>query len=258
MNHKAQSKGIYARFCRVERISVHEIRQMYEIFQRYYHHTDIETFLKDLSNKTGVVLVRTRGDKDIVGFTTVRILDMEAGGLRGKGFFSGDTILERQYWGNKAMHLGLFRVMLREKLRRPWRPVFWLLISKGYKTFLLMANNFENYYPNPENRRPELKRLVWQYCEDLFPGVYDPQKEVLDFGDVSQCLREDVAAVSDELRRREPKIDFFQRRNPEWHRGTELPCIGIVDARTLLAFALKSLRGVLPNSRRTAGVRSTQ
>lgn len=258
MNNQAQSKGIYARFTPVGDISVHEIRQMYQIFQKYYHHTDLDTFLRDLSNKTGVVLVRTRAEREIVGFTTVRIMDMQSGKLRGKGFFSGDTILEKQYWGSRAMQLGLFRVMLREKLRRPLRPVFWLLISKGYKTFLLMANNFENYYPNPENRRPELRQLVWQYCEDLFPGVYDPEKEVLDFGESAQCLREDVAAVSDELRRREPKIDFFQRRNPEWHRGTELPCIGVVDARTLMAFAMKSLRSLMPGSSRPAGVRSPQ
>ena len=56
------------------------------------------------------------------------------------------------------------------------------LISKGYKTYLLLANNFHYYYPHPENSYPQLEPIVRHYCEEMFPGCYDAERGVLDFG----------------------------------------------------------------------------
>ena len=43
------------------------------------------------------------------------------------------------------------------------------------------------------------------------------------------CLKGDVAEITDAMRRENHKIDFFEQRNPEWRRGTELPCVGVFD-----------------------------
>lgn len=254
------SGGIVARYCPVKRISVKEIRQMYDVFHQYYAETDMDTFIRDLSRKQGVILIRTRKDQRVVGFSTIVSLDMEIGRLRSRGVFSGDTIIEREFWGTRKLQVAFLIYLLREKLRRPFRPLYWLLISKGYKTYLLMANNFHNYYPHPEQSNPELLPVVRHYCDAMFPGHYDPDRGVLDFGEGAQHLKGEVAAITDDLKQRVPKIRFFEECNPTWHEGTELPCVGQVNLSAVTAFIAKVFRGYVSSLRTSArsGVMSAE
>ena len=234
-----RQRSVYARYLPINRVSVIEVQQMYRIFESYYAHTDLDTFLRDMSKKSGVILIRTRGDHQVVGFSTIVNMAMPIGRLQSRGVFSGDTIVEKAYWGSRALHLAFYRYIIWQKIRKPFTPLFWLLISKGYKTYLLLANNFERYYPHPEHRCPELFPVVRTYCDSLFPGHYDPDREILDFGQQAQRLKEGVAAVTDELARRHDKIRFFAERNPSWQQGTELPCVGVVTLGNLLSWPFK-------------------
>ncbi|GAA3956421.1 hypothetical protein [Allohahella marinimesophila] len=239
--NNASSTGINARYVAMKKITIADIQHMYSVFQRYYDNTDLNTFLEDISQKSGVILVRANDDNRVVGFSTVATLEVTFGNRRGTGIFSGDTIIEREFWGSRALQSCFARYMLLEKLRSPHKPVFWLLISKGYKTYLLLANNFRRYYPNLDNHDAELEKVTDSYCEALFPGKRD-DSGLLKFGENAQCLRDDVAEISDELRQKHPKIGFFEARNPTWNVGTELPCVGVVCMRTLSAYALKAFR----------------
>lgn len=232
---------IYARYCPVNRISVSEIRQMYDVFHRYYAHADMDDFIRDLSGKHGVLLVRTRNKARVVGFSTVVSLDITIGRMKGRGVFSGDTIIEKEYWGTRTLQVAFFMYVLKEKLRKPFRPLFWLLISKGYKTYLLLANNFQQYYPHPDGHCPELAPVIRHYCDRMFPGHYDAGRGVLDFGDNAQHLKEGVASITPDLRQRVPKVRFFEERNPGWSQGNELPCVGEITMATLLGFVLKAM-----------------
>src|SRR5690554_1342125 len=223
---KSSSKRVTARYRPISRVSPIEIMKMYSIFRRYYENASLDTFVSDMSAKTGVFMLQRRTDGQIVGFSTVAKMDMNVDGRRIKGVFSGDTILEQEYWGSRALPLAFFLYLIRTVLRHPLTPVFWLLISKGYKTYLLMANNFFRFYPHPENRYQEYKPLIADYCERLFPGYYDSDRGVLDFGDSYQHLKDSIAPITDEMRKASLTVAFFEERNPEWRRGTELPCIG--------------------------------
>ncbi|MCK0152977.1 hypothetical protein MWU49_04625 [Alcanivorax sp. S6407] len=202
-----------------------------------------------MAEKDGVFLVEDRSAGRIVGFSTMKTLDMQMGNKTVKGVFSGDTIIEEQYWGNKALHVAFFLRMIREKLRHPFRPMFWLLISKGYKTYLLMANNFLNYYPNPEKHCDKLEGLVDNYCEMLFEPYYCPKNKLLDFGGDYTHLKSGVAQITDEMRASNEKIHFFEKRNATWQRGTELPCVGEVSYSLILNYPFTLLRKMRRKSR---------
>src|SRR5687767_14847765 len=64
--------------------------------------------------------------------------------------FSGDTVIHPDWWGTRALHAGFIAYGLRRWIRRPWRPIYWLLLSKGYKTYLLLVNNFSRSSPRPD------------------------------------------------------------------------------------------------------------
>ncbi|MFN3714380.1 MAG: hypothetical protein ACK4SX_12045 [Alcanivoracaceae bacterium] len=223
MSHK--NKRVVARYRAIDRVAPADVLTMYSIFCRYYDNADLATFLRDMSRKTGVFLL-TNTDRQIVGFSTVALMDLDIGSRRIKGVFSGDTIIEREYWGSRALPLAFFLYLVRVVVRHPLTPVFWLLISKGYKTYLLMANNFFRFYPHPEQRYQKYAELIPKYCEELFPGYYDSARGILDFGNEYQKLRGDVAPITDHERDASATIRFFEQCNPEWQRGTELPCVG--------------------------------
>ena len=231
-----------ARFEPLHKLTGADREQMYSLFERYYLHSDRATFQEDLQKKSGAIVVRRKTDGVIVGFSTIVSMPLNSQIHKARGIFSGDTVLEKEYWGDKSLNRAFFAHVVREKLRRPFQPLYWLLISKGYKTYLLLANNFQRYYPHPEGQHPELEPLVRRYSDWMFGENYDPQRGLLDFGERAQRLRASVAPIDDGLRRREPKIHYFERLNPSWEQGTELPCVGHVNLVGILHYLGKSLR----------------
>ena len=236
----------------INKIDVHEIRQMYGIYCQYYENTSWDIFLRDLSKKTGAFLMICPKEQRVVGFSTIMTTDMTVQGKAARGVFSGDTIIEKAYWGSRALQLAFYKFLLTEKARYPLKTIYWLLISKGFKTYLLLANNFVTYYPNPENKHSYLSGVVDEYCQQMFAEYYDADKQVLDFGGDYQCLKGDVAGITDTMRRENQKINFFEQCNPEWRRGTELPCVGVFDFKNLSQYVVRYLTKATSNGRKDA------
>lgn len=234
--------NLYAKYQVISKISVVDIYQMYAIYSKYYENTKWRIFLSDLSKKSGAFIIRRRDNKSIIGFSTVVNYQIRNKKEKSIGVFSGDTIIEKEYWGTRVLQLAFYKYMLGMKLKNPSKNIYWLLISKGFKTYLLMSNNFEKYYPSIDSKHDELSMVVDNYCEELFPEYYDKDSRILDFGNRYQALKEGVADIDDGMLSGHAKISFFEQRNPEWRRGTELPCVGVVDWPLLLGYVKKYLK----------------
>lgn len=240
---KNNNKGaaLSARFVRIADIDVHAIRQMYQVFAQYYENTSWDIFLADLSKKTGAIILRNAAGR-VVGFSTLMTCAVDIGGRCVHGVFSGDTIIERAYWGTRALQREFFKFMIAEKFRHPREPIYWFLISKGFKTYLLLANNLFTFYPRHDREEPYLADIVDAYCQQMFPAYYQRDRRILDFGHDYQPLRTDVADITERMREENPAIRFFEDRNPEWRRGTELPCVGEIGWSDLARFTLRFAR----------------
>ena len=250
------STKIYTRYHKLDHISVKEIRDMFKVFCRYYENTSLEQFVADLSKKAGAFIIRRKVDNAIVGFSTMGIYHMTVDGKRIRGIFSGDTILEKEYWGSRAMNAAFVKRLLWEAIKDPLTPQYWFLISKGYKTFLLLSRNFPDYYPHPERENTHLKHIVEAYCDEMFLGYLNRDRMVLDFGDGYNCLKTDVTPITDE-QREQADIAFFEQCNPDWTRGTELPCVGRADLVTFFQVIVPQIWKLLfTPSRSSSGWRS--
>lgn len=241
MNPLKAKQALYATYKKIAKINVHEIRQMYGIYSQYYENTTWDIFLRDLSKKTGAFVLYCPKQQRVVGFSTVMTCDMIVQGKVSRGVFSGDTVIEKAYWGSSALQLAFYKLLLTEKARHPRKTIYWLLISKGFKTYLLLANNFVAYYPHHENKYSYLAKVVDDYCQKMFAEYYDADKRIIDFGDAYQCLKEDVANITESMRRENSKIRYFEECNPEWRRGTELPCVGVFDFKTVSHYVVRYL-----------------
>lgn len=233
MSSTAPKEKVSTFYRPIEAVTVPNIKQMYDLYASFYENTSLDIFITDLKKKKGVILVSRKSDDKIVGFSTQTIVELDIHGKRVRGCFSGDTIIDPRYWGNNNLGGVFYQFVLREKLRHPFTPFYWLLISKGYKTYMLMTNNLYKYYPSVEGNRPEYKSITEAYCEQLFPDAFDKENMLLNFGNQYVRLKETVAEITPELAAANPKIAYFEKMNPTWRRGTELPCLAALDLHSV-------------------------
>ena len=215
---------------------------MWEVFQRYYTSISRVLFEQDLSEKDRVILLRDSGDHSIQGFSTIKVYDQKIKGRRVVAIFSGDTIVERQYWGQSALHWAFFSFLLKVKVQNPVTPVFWFLISKGYKTYLLLARNVPNHWPRYSRETPSFeKEVLDELSARRYGKNYNPETGTLSFEESHGQLRDKVAPIYPKLLS-QPDIRFFVDRNPHHADGDELCCLGRIDS-SLLSYSLKRLLG---------------
>lgn len=231
----------------VQQLTASEIKQMFALFEQYYEAVSYEAFCKDLFKKDQVLLAREKSTWAVKGFTTLQILNLDyvKDGRKhhATGIFSGDTIVAPEYWGQRVINGAFASTLLREKMKRPFDELYWFLISKGYKTYLLLTNNFVEYYPRHDKATPaHIQGIIDSYAMELYPQAYDKTTGLLRFEESLGHLKGSVAPITNELLAKHPKIAFFQERNPNWEKGDELVCLGVVNWRLFAGYALKSAR----------------
>jgi hypothetical protein len=246
--------AVMADFYPLDKISNQDVEVMHSVFVKYYHNSDWKTFVNDLNKKIGAILLKRIDDGTIVGFSTIGIIEKEIDNKKCMGLFSGDTVIEKEYWGLPNLQAAFLRFMIKTRIKHPFVNYYWFLISKGYKTYLLMANNWNDYYPKYNKMEDEKRKsIVKTFSNHLFNGFYDEQTGLLKFGDNCQKLKEDVAEITKEMREKYPKISFFEKANPTWKDGTELPCLADISWSFILwipfPFTYRKLRNILFGSK---------
>src|SRR3954466_16002284 len=104
------------------------------LFRAAYEGTSRERFEHDLAEKQHVILLHDRESGTLKGFSTVLVRQVMTERGPGTLVFSGDTVIDRNYWGQKQLQLAFARLLATLKLRAPLRPLRWFLLSKGYRT----------------------------------------------------------------------------------------------------------------------------
>jgi hypothetical protein len=230
--------GMSVRIVEPRSLGEPEIDAMYRLYQSYYECVCRERFEHDLRRKHEVIVLERRGR--LIGFSTLAYLAIEVHGRAAQLVFSGDTIVTRSCWGRSGLGLAFLFALARRRLAQPGSPLYWFLISKGYKTYLLMANNFAEHYPAYERTTPDwAQAAIADASRRLFGDAYDPRRQLIDFGESRGQLRPHVATPSAELIASHPRVRFFVTANPTWVRGTELPCLARFSLATLPRYAIK-------------------
>ncbi len=227
--------------------------RMLQLMQAYYDSVTTRQFLEDLSKKDAVILLKDQR-REIQGFSTLATVRVKLDGKSLRAIFSGDTVIDKRYWGQRALGKAFLRYLFIEKLKSPFEPLYWLLISKGYKTYLMMANNFSEHYPRFERSTPaRAKRMLDAFYSTLYPDRYDSKTGLIE-SQIDACrLKPGVAGIPTALLKSNQKVAFFEQRNPRWAEGAELACVARMTLRMPFQYALK----VLMNDRVTKGNTAT-
>ena len=200
-----------------------ERRRMYALMRRHYAGVSRAGFERDLAEKDWVLLL-SDVQGEVQGFTTLMLLEAEVEGRTVHALFSGDTIVDKAYWGEPtlARAWAAFALSLADEVPG---PLYWFLISKGYRTYKLLPLYFQDYHPRPDAPLPpQTAAIMAALAERKYPGCYDPRRGLLRFARRKDRLRPELAAI--ETRRlKDPHVRFFLERNPGYAQGDELVCL---------------------------------
>ena len=225
----------------VKSLKPEQRQRLFQIMNLYYDNLSREQFEIDLNEKTHVILLLERSRK-LCGFSTLLKKRMVVDGKSIIALYSGDTVLDREYWGNGALGLAFGRYLTRVKWENLTTPVYWFLISKGYKTYLLMTNNFPTHYPRYEKPTPApIQKIMKAFYSEKFGDLYREHQSLVVPQGVSCALKVRVADIDESLLKH-PRIAFFAERNIHWQKGHELACVAQVTLWIPIRYILKRIR----------------
>jgi len=113
---------------------------MFELMHQFYF-VDQNVFFEDLSNKSTVVLLEDSIGV-LRGFTSVALFDLQIENKPIMVLFSGDTIIHPDFWGSLELPRVWGRFMFETLQNCSEIPLYWFLISSGYKTYRFLPAYF--------------------------------------------------------------------------------------------------------------------
>ena len=253
-----RDRRLMSRTAAVSAIDSRTRAQMYALFASAYEGTARATFERDLSEKQRVILLYDAHTGQLGGFSTVLLQPADSPRGPATVVFSGDTVIDPRYWGQKQLQTAFARLLLSLKLRAPARPLYWFLISKGYRTYLLLANAFPHAVPRHDRSgTPELRALLDELATSRFGARYDRAAGIVRNDGAHERVREGLAPVTGELLAN-AHVRYFIERNPAHGDGDELACLADVRLRDLVRASARIARARLRRALGGAAAGSTR
>lgn len=190
-----------------------------------------------------------RAGGQLVGMSLVSSFDEEHEGRRFRVVTTGAVCIEEQYRGLSAVQMAGLWWLAREKARAPHREMWWFFDTFSFKSYRLLPNNLQVYWPRPDAETPTWEAgVIDKLCRRQAGDAWDRDRGIVRAQ--GRRLRPGVAEVVDTLSAA-PDVRFFLERNPRYADGERLPCLAPLsarNARSIVAATWEHTR----RSRRTA------
>lgn len=222
-------------------VSGKEIESMLALMQKYYDGVTATKFEKDLDEKKWILVLRDSREDIIRGFTTITLMECVVDGTAYSAIYSGDTVIEKDFRGQSELARVWLNFTLNLKKEGGYAKLFWYLISKGYKTYMLLPLFFKDYYPRFDRPTPDKARLmIDSFSLAKFPGEYDRERGVISHvdGDRLSNAKEEMT----QIKLSDPRIRFFYESNPYFWRGDDLACLTEINLNNISKYGLKLIK----------------
>jgi hypothetical protein len=215
---------------------------LFTLFQENFAGASRDRFEADLAEKTWVILLAEPETGTVQGFSTLAIYTTRHQGRPVSVVYSGDTIIRPAFWGTPELPRSWIQNVLALTAAMP-QPLYWLLISSGYKTYRFLSVFYREFYPRYDRPTPPaVQQLIDALASERFGSQYDPTTGLVRFAAGGTPLRPGIADIHEE-RLRDPHIAFFATRNPGHAAGDELVCLTQVHLENLTAAGRRMVRG---------------
>ena len=201
-----------------------DIQSMFCVFSESFEDATLDIFKRDLNSKNWVILLWDGESGALEGFSTLALYETSFNDQPLSVVYSGDTIIRPAYWGTPELPRSWIKTVIEKSAGMP-QPLYWLLISSGYKTYRFLSVFYNEFYPCYDKPTPpEMQTLMDYLAAQRFGADYHPELGIARFTTGATPLRDGVAEVTDE-RLRDPHVTFYLARNPGHVNGDELVCL---------------------------------
>jgi hypothetical protein len=236
-----RQKRLQSEIVPVSDLSEGTARQLFEIYARHYDRVDWARFERDLYEKDFVILLREIQSGRWRGFSTQNIMHLKVQDIPVRAVFSGDTVIDRGYWGEQELVRSWCCFVGQVRAKEPETRLFWFLISKGYRTYLYLPLFFREFYPRYNASTPPFEQqLIHTLGKTKYPGHYKPESGLIVFAESQGQLTPELAQIP-EGRQDDPHVQFFLARNPRHAEGSELVCLAEIAAANMKSLAARSV-----------------
>lgn len=199
--------------------------EMFALMDRHYANVQRAVFDDDLAEKRWVILVHEPGGGRLCGFSTQTLLRGVTAGREVRVLFSGDTIIDRERWGDPALSHVWGRLALALIDHYAGEELYWLLLSQGFRTYRFLPLFFHEFYPRPQAQTPWWsKQLIDLFAGQRYADAYDAAAGVVRATARQYRLRSGLGDLTQE-RLRDRHVEFFAAANPGHRQGDELCCL---------------------------------
>lgn len=213
----------------VSALSATELATMFGLLSIEFLGVSRHDFLQDLEEKEAVMLLRIQDSHgEIVGFSTIMLLELPIASRKVTAVFSGDTTVLPQYRHSTGFGVEIGRYFLSTIESFPGHEVYYVLISKGWRTYKILPFFFKEFSPAYDSvPKHEDKEVIDAFGMMKYPKEYNQSKGLIIFSKETQRL---IPGSIDALPRENPDqhIRYFMERNPTYLSGTELVCVAPV------------------------------
>ena len=208
---------------KVAACSEYEKKAFYQLLCHEFMGVSWADFTRDLREKDAVMILRKEhSEGEIVGWSTLMALTLAVPGREVCGVFSGDTAVLPEYRNSTGLGVELSRYFMQVYRQFPRHDVYYILISKGWRTYKIMPFFFKEFAPRYD--RPtssEDKAVMDAFGQKKYPHHYQSASGVITFS--PQRVRpESIDAVPAKM---DAHTRFFLNSNPGYLEGHELVCI---------------------------------
>lgn len=231
--------SLVGKVLRVDQLHASQRDEMWQAMRRHYRNCIREVFDADLDEKQWVVVAQSQPDGAIVGFSTQMLIDARVDGEPIRFLFSGDTIVDPQYWSQNPLAGTWGRLALALLDDAPQTPLHWFLISKGYRTYRYLPVFFHDFFPRHDLATPcHVARLIELVAQTKFGPRFDAATGVVRAASEANLLREGLASPAPS-RLTDPHVAFFCQQNPGHALGDELCCLAPIARENFKPAALR-------------------
>lgn len=213
---------------------------MRALLSRHFEGVEEEQFRADLAEKNWVLLLENDGG-ELEGFSTLLLYSAEIGGRLATVVYSGDTVVDPSAWGSSILAPAWIGSVLALHERYGQGPLYWLLLTSGFRTYRLLRVFWREYFPRfDRDTPPAVRELVARLARERFGERFDASRGVVRFAR-PQRLKGPLAEVP-AARRNDPHVAFFLAANPGHREGDELACWAELALSNLTAAGRRMVR----------------
>lgn len=225
---------------KLEKITDAQKDEMFLLYNNYFINTDKKTFLMDMNEKDWVIILRDKNK--IVGFSTHKLIQLPVNNINRFFLFSGDTIIDKPYWLTSSLAGSFGHILLRLITQYKNIPLYWFLISKGYRTYRFLPVYFKFFYPICNTETPlEYAKLMQAVSIFKFNKAFNPETGIISFGGQKDRLSPEMCNIP-ESKIKDPHVQFFLKKNPNYFLGDELACIADISQDNLNEYAWRVIK----------------